>query len=272
MKKIKKIKRKNLNSSKKSKVNTTSPPSKDFNKTLLFLGLILLIGAIIGLIYLVNRDDTKSRRDENSSSPTPTNGNESTGSTVPENGKSTEKPEKNEKTETSNNNSLIIALSIIGFVYITGVAVAFFNNKGPLSFASWFALIAGIGGSVFEKENERSENESNKDKETKIVKIVREKSGKKISDTAKKVREKSGEVLRETFKEPSEKIREVGKKSRKRIRDTTKEVGKKSRKIVRDGAKKFKETVKPKKEAGVKDVNDIDEVIEKFEKLSVSAK
>ena len=50
MKKSKKIKRNNLNSSKKSKSSTISPPSKDFNKTLLFLGLILLIGAIIGLI------------------------------------------------------------------------------------------------------------------------------------------------------------------------------------------------------------------------------
>lgn len=267
MKKINKIKRKNLNSSKKSKVNTTSPPSKDFNKTLLFLGLILLIGAIIGLIYLVNRDDTTSTRDENSSSPTPTNGNGSTGSTVPENGKSTEKPEKNEKTETSNNNSLIIALSIIGLVYITGVAVAFFNNKGPLSFASWFALIAGIGGSVFEKENERSENKSQKGKETKIVEKIKKSTSKGIE-----AGKKSGKKIRETFKEPSEKIREVGEKSGRTIRETTKKVGEKSRKVVREGGKKIKETVKPKKEAGVKDVNDVEEITDTMEKLSIKEK
>lgn len=151
---------------KKTKDSDTSS-SKGFSKTYLLIGLILIIGLGIGLYFLLrdNSDDKEKEKDGNKNDEDSSNENK------------------------KSNNTLIIVLSVIGFVYITGVLFAFYNKKGALSFASWFSLFFGSGkSSIEERDSEKSENKGSgkKDKAKQIKDKIRNEAGKarKLTESA----------------------------------------------------------------------------------------
>ena len=195
---------------KKSNDSDNSSSSKGFSKIYLLIGLILIIGVGIGLYFLL-RDDSDDKDDKDDKDE--------------EENKNDEEKDSSNKNKTSNNNTLIIVLSVIGFVYITGVLFAFYNNKGALSFASWFSLFFGSGKSSVEKrDSEKSEkkgsgkrdSEKLKDSEKPGVKLKNagvlagiQNAGGKLKDSEKSVKEKNTKVL-EGIKKAEGKLKNAG--------------------------------------------------------------
>jgi len=129
---------------KKNKNKKDSKSLANSNKFFLLIFLILLSSASV-LIYILTRKDKSETKRTDRSTKKPINGNESV---IPENEKSTKKPENIESNDTSNT-GLIIGLSIGLIFYFSGVAFSLYNNKGVFSFASWFAMLFPTGRSSF---------------------------------------------------------------------------------------------------------------------------
>ncbi|MCP4485259.1 MAG: hypothetical protein GY823_11955 [Flavobacteriaceae bacterium] len=148
----------------------------------LLIFLILLSTATV-LIYILTRKEKSETKRTDRSTKKPINGSESV---IPENEKSTKKPENIEPNDTSNT-GLIIGLSIGLIFYFSGVAFSLYNNKGALSFASWFAILFPTGRSSFIVE------ESIKPKKRKTVEEKRKEDIKKelnyLKDRAKLFKE-----------------------------------------------------------------------------------
>lgn len=130
-----------------TKKNKNKKDSKSLanSKNILFLIFLILLSIAAVLIYILTRSDKSKRKRTDRSTKKPINGSESV---IPENGKSTKKPENIESNDTSNT-GLIIGLSIGLIFYFSGVAFSLYNNKGVFSFASWFALLFPTGRSSF---------------------------------------------------------------------------------------------------------------------------
>ena len=158
---------------KKNKNKKDSKSLGNSNKFFLLIFLILFSSLTV-LIYILTRKDKSETKRTDRSTKKPINGNESVipengkSTAKPENGKSTAKPENIESNDTSNT-GLIIGLSIGFIFYFSGVAFSLYNNKGALSFASWFAILFPTGRSSFIVE------ESIKPKKRKTIEEKRKK-------------------------------------------------------------------------------------------------
>jgi len=186
---------------KKSNDSDNSSSSKGFSKIYLLIGLILIIGVGIGLYFLL-RDDSNDKDDKDDK-----------GNKDEEENKNDEEKDSSNKNKTSNNNTLIIVLSVIGFVYITGVLFAFYNNKGALSFASWFSLFFGSGKSSVEKrDSEKSEKKGSGKRDSEKLKDS-EKAGVKLKKA----------VVLEGIKKAGGKLKNAGGKLKKATEKKLKE-------------------------------------------------
>jgi flagellar basal body-associated protein FliL len=176
----------------------TSKPSKSLNMLLLFLGMLALAGAGVGIYFLLKpgADETKPPSDMPSDMPgnvDPTKGEES----PPATGSPSAEPTPGKESNTAMT-ILYVILATLAVVYLAGVAFAFSQGKGASSLLSWISLTMG-GSSLGEPEQREKESRLKGLKrktasalgtvKSKIPRIKRNRNKEKIMDSYDEINE-----------------------------------------------------------------------------------